>query len=53
MADIGVVALLEGRPADAADTLSLALRRNWHGQGGAEAAAKKNYSLALEEMSHR
>jgi O-antigen ligase/Flp pilus assembly protein TadD len=53
MADIGVAALLEGRPADAADTLSLALRRNWHGQGGAEAAAKRNYSLAVREMGEK
>ncbi|HYQ88679.1 MAG TPA: O-antigen ligase family protein [Candidatus Binatia bacterium] len=53
MADVGVVALLESRPADAADTLSLALRRNWHGQGGAEAAAKRNYSLAVQEMGEK
>ena len=50
MADVGVAALLEGRPADAADTLSLALRRNWHGQGGAEAAAMRNDSLAVQEV---
>ena len=51
MADIGIAALLEGRAADAADTLSLALRRDWHGQGGAKAAAEKNYALALREMA--
>ncbi len=50
MADIGIAALLEGRPSDAADTLSLALRRNWHGQGHAEAAAARNYAVALREM---
>ena len=53
MADVGVVALLENRPRDAADTLSLALGRNWHGQGGAEAAAKRNYALAVQEMGER
>jgi tetratricopeptide (TPR) repeat protein len=49
MADIGVAALLEGRAADAADTLGLALRRNWHGQGAAQAAAERNYSEAIRE----
>jgi len=53
MADVGVAALLENRPADAADTLSLALRRNWHGQGGAEAAAKRNLALAVQELGEK
>jgi tetratricopeptide (TPR) repeat protein len=53
MADIGVAALLEGRAADAADTLSLALRRDWHGQGAAEASAQKNYAVAVREMGGR
>jgi O-antigen ligase len=50
MADVGVAALLEGRAADAADTLSLALRRDWHGQGAAEASARRNYDVAVREM---
>ncbi len=50
MADIGVAALLEGRPEAAADTLTLALRRNWHGEDAAEMAAKSNYVAALREM---
>ena len=53
MADLGVVALLEGRPQAAADTLTLALRRNWHGQEAAEMAAKENYVAALREMRLR
>ena len=53
MADIGVAALLEGRAADAADTLGLALRRDWHGQGAAEASARKNYAVAVREMGGR
>ena len=50
MADIGVAALLEGRARAAADTLTLALRRNWHGEDAAEMAAKSNYVAALREM---
>jgi hypothetical protein len=50
MADLGVAALLEGRPRDAADTLTLALRRNWHGQEAASMAAKSNYVAALREL---
>jgi O-antigen ligase len=50
IADLGVVALLEGRTQAAADTLTLALRRNWHGEEGAAMAAKSNYVAALREM---
>ncbi len=50
MADLGVAALLEGRPQAAADTLTLALRRNWHGQEAASMAAKNNYVAALREL---
>jgi O-antigen ligase len=50
MADIGVLALQDGRAADAADTLRLALGRNWHGQGGAQAAAQRNYAVAIREL---
>ena len=50
MADLGVAALLEGRPKAAADTLTLALRRNWHSEEAAEMAAKSNYVAALREM---
>jgi len=53
MADLGVAALLEGRPQAAADTLTLALRRNWHGQEGASMAAKSNYVAALRELRLR
>jgi len=53
MADIGVAALLEGRPEAAADTLTLALRRNWHGEEGAAMAAKSNYVAAVREMRLR
>ncbi|HEY2925175.1 MAG TPA: O-antigen ligase family protein [Candidatus Eisenbacteria bacterium] len=53
MADVGVAALLEGRPEAAADTLTLALRRNWHGEDGAAMAAKSNYVAALREMRLR
>ncbi len=53
MADLGVAALLEGRPQAAADTLTLALRRNWHGEEGAAMAAKSNYVAALREMRLR
>jgi len=50
MADLGVAALLEGRPKAAADTLTLALRRSWHGEEAAAMAAKSNYVAALREM---
>jgi Flp pilus assembly protein TadD len=50
LADIGVSALLEGRPKAAADTLTLALRRNWHGDEAGAMAAKGNYVAALREM---
>ena len=50
MADLGVMALMEGRPKAAADTLTLALKRNWHGEEGAAMAAKSNYVAALREM---
>ncbi len=50
MADLGVAALLEGRPQAAADTLTLALGRNWHGEESAAMAAKSNYVAALREM---
>ena len=50
MADLGVAALLEGRPRAAADTLTLALRRNWHGEEAASMAAKSNYVAALREL---
>lgn len=50
MADLGVMALMEGRPRAAADTLTLALKRNWHGEEGAAMAAKSNYVAALREM---
>lgn len=50
MADIGAAALLEGRAADAADTLRLAMQRDWHGQGAAAAAAERNYAAALREL---
>ncbi len=50
MADLGVAALLEGRARAAADTLTLALRRNWHGEEAAAMAAKSNYVAALREM---
>jgi hypothetical protein len=50
MADIGVAALLEGRAKAAADTLTIALRRDWHGEDAAEMAAKSNYVAALREM---
>jgi O-antigen ligase len=53
MADVGVAALLEGRPEAAADTLTLALKRNWHGEEGAAMAAKSNYVAALREMRLR
>ncbi len=53
MADLGVAALLEGRPGDAADTLTLALQRNWHGEESASMAAKSNYIAALREMRLR
>jgi len=53
MADLGIAALLEGRPDAAADTLTIALRRNWHGQDAAEMAAKENYVAALREMRLR
>lgn len=53
MADLGVAALLEDRPQAAADTLTLALRRNWHGQDAAEMAAKENYVAALRELRLR
>jgi predicted Zn-dependent protease len=49
MADLGVMALMEGRPKDAADTLTIALKRNWHGEEGAMMAAKSNYVAALRE----
>jgi len=50
MADLGVAALIEGRPQAAADTLTLAMARNWHGEEGAAMAAKSNYVAALREM---
>ncbi len=50
MADLGVMALMEGRPRAAADTLTLALKRNWHGEEGAAMAAKSNYVAALREI---
>jgi len=50
MSDLGVAALLEGRAKAAADTLTLALRRNWHGEEAAAMAAKSNYVAALREM---
>ena len=53
MSDLGVAALLEGRAKDAADTLTLALRRNWHGEEEAAMAAKSNYVAALREMRVR
>ena len=53
MSDLGVAALLEGRVQDAADTLTLALRRNWHGEEAAAMAAKSNYVAALREMRVR
>ncbi len=53
MADLGVAALIEGRPEAAADTLTLALRRNWHGEEAAEMAAKGNYVAAVREMRLR
>jgi hypothetical protein len=53
MADIGAAALIEGRFADAADTLSLSMRRNWHGQKEAEAAAARNYAVAVRELGGR
>ena len=53
LADLGVVALLEGRVEAAADTLTLALQRNWHGEEAAAMAAKSNYVAALREMRLR
>ena len=53
MADLGVVALLEGRAEAAADTLTLALQRNWHGEEAAAMAAKSNYVAALRELRLR
>jgi hypothetical protein len=50
LSDLGVAALLEGRAKAAADTLTLALRKNWHGEEGAAMAAKSNYVAALREM---
>ena len=50
LADLGVVALMEGRPQAAVDTLTLALRKNWHGEEGAAMAAKGNYVAALREV---
>ena len=46
MADLGVMALAEGRFADAADTLRLALGRNWQGEPRAEASARANLASA-------
>lgn len=53
IADLGVAALLEGRADAAADTLTLALQRNWHGEEAAEMAAKSNYVAALRELRLR
>jgi Flp pilus assembly protein TadD len=53
MADLGVLALLEGRPAAAVDTLTIALHRNWHGEEAAAMAAKSNYVAALRETRLR
>ncbi|HZE18779.1 MAG TPA: hypothetical protein VE402_01545, partial [Candidatus Angelobacter sp.] len=53
LADLGVAALLEGRADAAADTLTLALQRNWHGEEAAAMAAKSNYVAALRELRLR
>ncbi|HEY3155920.1 MAG TPA: O-antigen ligase family protein [Candidatus Eisenbacteria bacterium] len=53
IADLGVAALLEGRAEAAADTLTLALQRNWHGEEAAAMAAKSNYVAALRELRLR
>src|SRR5439155_1028002 len=53
ISDLGVASLLEGRPDAAADTLTLALQRNWHGEEGAAMAAKSNYVAALRELRLR
>jgi len=50
MSDLGLLALMEGRFADAADTLALALQRDWHGQVQNEAIARQNLEAAQAGM---
>ena len=45
-ADLGAIALEQGRNADAADTLRLALRRNWRGDEGSMASAWNDLARA-------
>ncbi len=46
MADLGTLALSEGRFADAADTLALASEREWHGDAVAEATTRAKLAFA-------
>ncbi|HET7903427.1 MAG TPA: O-antigen ligase family protein, partial [Candidatus Eisenbacteria bacterium] len=48
MADLGILALDAGRAVDAADTLSLALRRSWRDTPGTERAAREALARAIE-----
>jgi len=50
MSDLGLLALMEGRFADAADTLALALQRDWHGQVRNEEFARQNLEAARARM---
>jgi tetratricopeptide (TPR) repeat protein len=46
MATLGTLALVQGRYADAADTLTLAVRRQWHDDVMAEASTRGNLAFA-------
>jgi hypothetical protein len=47
MADLGILALDAGRASDAADTLALALRRNWRDTPGTEGIVRDALSRAI------
>ncbi len=54
MADLGTLALVQGRYADAADTLALAVSRQWHDDAVAEATTRSNLAFAyLTQGRHR
>jgi tetratricopeptide (TPR) repeat protein len=50
MADLGMIALAEDRYTAAADTLALAVQRNWHGELNGLAAARSNLAAAYMSL---